>query len=109
MDLGEQPMRWFRGGRLNTCFNALDRHVRDGRGDQYRAPAIDPGAAYWGIHRGRAKSQHEVAAAHGSTRVTPDDSPSVKQRPDPSGSYAHRVTSKTVILLEDDVDGSEAA
>jgi propionyl-CoA synthetase len=26
--------RWFRGGRLNTCFNALDRHVRDGRGDQ---------------------------------------------------------------------------
>ncbi|MFC8501568.1 propionyl-CoA synthetase [Pedococcus sp. NPDC057267] len=26
--------RWFPGGRLNTCFNALDRHVRDGRGDQ---------------------------------------------------------------------------
>ena len=26
--------RWFRGGRLNTCFNAVDRHVRDGRGDQ---------------------------------------------------------------------------
>ena len=26
--------RWFRGGSLNTCFNALDRHVRDGRGDQ---------------------------------------------------------------------------
>src|SRR3954453_901845 len=26
--------RWFRGGQLNTCFNALDRHVRDGRGDQ---------------------------------------------------------------------------
>ncbi|GGL45760.1 propionyl-CoA synthetase [Phycicoccus endophyticus] len=26
--------RWFRGGHLNTCFNALDRHVRDGRGDQ---------------------------------------------------------------------------
>jgi propionyl-CoA synthetase len=26
--------RWFGGGRLNTCFNALDRHVRDGRGDQ---------------------------------------------------------------------------
>ena len=26
--------RWFAGGRLNTCFNALDRHVRDGRGDQ---------------------------------------------------------------------------
>ena len=26
--------RWFEGGSLNTCFNALDRHVRDGRGDQ---------------------------------------------------------------------------
>ena len=26
--------RWFPGGRLNTCFNALDRHVRDGRGDR---------------------------------------------------------------------------
>ena len=26
--------RWFPDGTLNTCFNALDRHVRDGRGDQ---------------------------------------------------------------------------
>jgi propionyl-CoA synthetase len=26
--------RWFSGGRLNTCFNALDRHVIAGRGDQ---------------------------------------------------------------------------
>jgi propionyl-CoA synthetase len=26
--------RWFPGGRLNTCFNALDRHVAAGRGDQ---------------------------------------------------------------------------
>jgi propionyl-CoA synthetase len=26
--------RWFTGGTLNTCFNALDRHVRDGRGAQ---------------------------------------------------------------------------
>jgi propionyl-CoA synthetase len=26
--------RWFADGVLNTCFNALDRHVRDGRGDQ---------------------------------------------------------------------------
>ena len=26
--------RWFAGGKLNTCFNALDRHVRDGRADQ---------------------------------------------------------------------------
>jgi propionyl-CoA synthetase len=26
--------RWFRGGRLNTCWNALDRHVAGGRPDQ---------------------------------------------------------------------------
>ncbi|MEO9238296.1 MAG: AMP-binding protein, partial [Jatrophihabitantaceae bacterium] len=26
--------RWFTGGTLNTCFNALDRHVAAGRGDQ---------------------------------------------------------------------------
>lgn len=28
---------WFSGGQLNTCFNAVDRHVEQGRGDQ---PAI---------------------------------------------------------------------
>ena len=26
--------RWFAGGMLNTCHNALDRHVEGGRGDQ---------------------------------------------------------------------------
>ena len=26
--------RWFPGGRLNTCHNALDRHVAKGRGEQ---------------------------------------------------------------------------
>ncbi len=26
--------RWFPGGRLNICYNALDRHVAAGRGDQ---------------------------------------------------------------------------
>ncbi|BDG73643.1 AMP-binding protein [Roseomonas fluvialis] len=26
--------RWFPGGRLNTCFNAVDRHVTAGRGKQ---------------------------------------------------------------------------
>ena len=25
---------WFADGELNTCFNAIDRHVRDGRGEQ---------------------------------------------------------------------------
>jgi len=26
--------RWFSGGQLNTCYNAVDRHVENGRGDQ---------------------------------------------------------------------------
>ena len=26
--------RWFSGGELNTCYNALDRHVEKGRADQ---------------------------------------------------------------------------
>src|SRR3954471_9541533 len=26
--------RWFGGARLNTCHNAVDRHVDNGRGDQ---------------------------------------------------------------------------
>ncbi len=35
LDDGKAPIyRWFAGGRLNTCFNALDRHVAAGRGTQ---------------------------------------------------------------------------
>src|SRR5262245_15086675 len=35
LDDSRAPMyRWFRGGRLNTCYNALDRHVERGRADQ---------------------------------------------------------------------------
>ena len=26
--------RWFAGAKLNTCYNALDRHVAGGRADQ---------------------------------------------------------------------------
>jgi propionyl-CoA synthetase len=26
--------RWFKGGEMNTCFNAVDRHVENGRGEQ---------------------------------------------------------------------------
>ncbi len=37
--------RWFPDAELNACFNCVDRHVRDGRGDQaaiiYDAPVID--------------------------------------------------------------------
>jgi len=38
LDSSNAPFyRWFTGGRLNTCHNALDRHVDGGRADQ---PAI---------------------------------------------------------------------
>ena len=26
--------RWFTGGELNSCYNALDYHIENGRGDQ---------------------------------------------------------------------------
>jgi len=35
LDRSDPPFyRWFPGGQLNTCDNALDRHIRDGRGEQ---------------------------------------------------------------------------
>jgi propionyl-CoA synthetase len=35
LDRSNPPFyRWFAGGVLNTCFNAVDRHVRDGRGEE---------------------------------------------------------------------------
>jgi propionyl-CoA synthetase len=35
LDRDAKPVaRWFVGGELNTCYNALDRHVDDGRADQ---------------------------------------------------------------------------
>ncbi|HEY5598588.1 MAG TPA: propionyl-CoA synthetase [Kiloniellales bacterium] len=42
--------RWFAGGRLNTCYNALDRHADGGRGEQaaliYDSPVTDTVRAY---------------------------------------------------------------
>ena len=35
LDRSDAPFyRWFPDGRLNTCFNAVDRHVLAGRGEQ---------------------------------------------------------------------------
>jgi propionyl-CoA synthetase len=35
LDDGQKPFyRWFTGGELNTCYNAVDRHVESGRADQ---------------------------------------------------------------------------
>src|SRR5919198_4015380 len=42
--------RWFAGGRMNTCHNALDRHVEHGRADQaaliYDSPVTDTVATF---------------------------------------------------------------
>ena len=42
--------RWFVGGRLNTCFNMLDRHVESGRAEQkaliYDSPMTDTVKAF---------------------------------------------------------------
>jgi propionyl-CoA synthetase len=42
--------RWFAGGRLNTCYNALDRHVDRARADQlaliYDSPVTDKVATF---------------------------------------------------------------
>jgi propionyl-CoA synthetase len=40
--------RWFRGGRLNTCYNALDRHVESGRAEQ---PALIYDSPVTGVQR----------------------------------------------------------
>ena len=35
LDDSNKPFyRWFSGGMVNTCYNALDFHIEDGRGDQ---------------------------------------------------------------------------
>ena len=46
LDGSQAPLyRWFTGGQLNTCHNALDRHADGGRGDQaaliYDSPVTD--------------------------------------------------------------------
>jgi propionyl-CoA synthetase len=46
LDKSNPPFyRWFADGVMNTCFNAVDRHVRDGRGGQaaliYDSPVTD--------------------------------------------------------------------
>jgi propionyl-CoA synthetase len=42
--------RWFPGARMNTCYNALDRHVERGRADQpaliYDSPVTDTISAF---------------------------------------------------------------
>ena len=46
LDDSNKPFyRWFPGGEINTCYNALDVHIENGRGDQlamvYDSPVTD--------------------------------------------------------------------
>jgi len=46
LDDSNKPFyRWFSGGEINTCYNALDYHIENGRGDQnaiiYDSPVTD--------------------------------------------------------------------
>ncbi len=59
--------RWFQGGVLNTCFNAVDRHVEEGRGEQaaviYDSPVTDQKRTYT-----YAQLKDEVARFAGALR-----------------------------------------
>ena len=51
LDSSQAPLyRWFSGGKLNTCYNALDVHVEQGRGEQaaliYDSPVTDTQRTY---------------------------------------------------------------
>jgi propionyl-CoA synthetase len=66
LDDSDRPFyRWFAGGMLNTCYNALDRHVENGRGAQaaliYDSPVTDTIRTY-----SYAELRDEVAAFAGA-------------------------------------------
>ncbi|WP_348673064.1 propionyl-CoA synthetase [uncultured Abyssibacter sp.] len=63
----DEDYAWFPGGQLNTCFNALDRHVDAGRGDQ---AALIYDSPVTGSHRqySYAELRDEVARFAGALR-----------------------------------------
>ena len=51
LDDSNKPFyRWFVGGKVNTCYNAVDRHIENGRGEQlaliYDSPVTDTIKSY---------------------------------------------------------------
>jgi propionyl-CoA synthetase len=68
LDASAAPIyRWYPGARLNTCYNALDRHVEAGRGEQaaliYDSPVTGTGRTY-----SYAALRDEVAVFAGALR-----------------------------------------
>ncbi len=74
LDDSRKPFyRWFSGGELNTCYNALDRHVNDGRGDQpaliYDSPVTNTVKSYtFSEFRDEVAKFAGVLAAQGVTK-----------------------------------------
>jgi propionyl-CoA synthetase len=69
LDASAQPLaRWFGGGVVNTCYNAVDRHVEAGRGAQ---PALIWDSPVAGARRSvsYAELQAEVARTAGALRA----------------------------------------
>ena len=63
MDESNPPfVRWFPGGMLNSCYNAVDRHVERGRGSGL-VPPIEQETGGCGEEQG------------GERRPEPDDAP----------------------------------
>ncbi|MBZ8118716.1 propionyl-CoA synthetase [Roseovarius sp. LXJ103] len=58
-DEGSPIYEWFSDGMTNTCFNAVDRHVEAGRGDQIAIIHDSP----------ITKTKHEITYAELQTRV----------------------------------------
>ena len=50
LDVVDNHYRWFVGGCMNSCYNALDLHIDNGRGDQlaiiYDSPVTDTKRTY---------------------------------------------------------------
>ena len=40
MDKGPIKIEWFIGAETNICYNALDRHVKEGRGDKVQTQRL---------------------------------------------------------------------
>ena len=63
LDDSNKPFyRWFAGGELNTCYNAVDRHVENGRADQLAL-----------IRQERGRLAERLARLPGVRRVWPSD------------------------------------
>ena len=69
LDDSRAPLyRWFAGGRMNTSYNALDRHVEDGRANQpaliYDSPVTDTvptGSCVTRSRSSRARLRHRAS------------------------------------------------